>query len=361
MGNSLAALNSLKADYLTRSKELPHHPIIPTKTGNLLVINIGITSTKIAIVNRQNSQSPNFVTIPREFPSTFPTDTPENVEVFLQQVVAEVKSTVLRANIDWNDVDGIVLGNSNFSPRGCISASDTGIFENLSGDNLRRGAQIVELLSQASGGKTVYTINDGDLQGLALAGLKRTGNFALFRFGTSLAATVIDRNGQPVPGINEIGRGVIDMRVNALPHPTLGTRGMARSIVSMRGIISVTEEMGITEKYGIENPKEIPTLLKNWLESDGNDLEAQSKRSDAIHILKEVGRGSAALALEVKEHYGISHIFLGASYFNTIAGQIIFEEMKAALANTEITVDIFAETAWELKFNGLLGAAFLKF
>ncbi|MCG3204183.1 MAG: Isopentenyl-diphosphate Delta-isomerase [Elusimicrobia bacterium] len=352
-------LLEVKSRYQAIESSLDTQPRISRNTGNLLVINVGVTEIKTAVVHRTGNEPAKFVGNPIAIQTKAPENSSHSVDQFLRQVTEEGRKALQRAKLKPEEIDGIVVGMAVFSPQGRASPQQAGVFQNVSGDLLESVSRLDDYLSNEFGGKPAWCINDGDLQALATSGLADKRDFALLRHGSFLTPGVVDNHGKIIDGVNELTRVIVDMSPDALVHPKVGTKGKAGQYTAVRGINMIATRNGLVSKYGIAQEKDIQTTLEAWLESDDANPETDIKRQEAKAVFEEVGVWTAALARQLKAEYGIRQFVLGGKFYNGNAGKIVFEKMRQLLADEGVEVSIFAESEHALKFNGLLGAAYL--
>ena len=202
--------------------------------------------------------------------------------------------------------------------------------------------QTDKVVSNALSGKNVYVINDADLEAISISKFFNIKNAVISRYGTSIAASVIDENGRIVPGPGELSKIRIDLSNQTLPHEATGVRGATGRHIAWLGIASTAQSHGLYKKYGWderidsngftngEKPVDVPRILASWL-TEGT----AEQKNDARSVFEESGFWLAVFVHELAQNYSFENVVVGGSLFSSEAGKIMLQTANLTLAENK--------------------------
>jgi cytidylate kinase len=218
---------------------------------------------------------------------------------------------------------------------------------------------------------TTAVSNDGDMAALWAAqdmGLK---NVLCLAMGTGLAAGYVDKNGNVLDVLGEMGNVVVDMNQNAAGHSFTTMQGVLQSYLSQRPIIGngrLAEQAGLylksiaftnyrnlegwkekfydQKKYQkegiktyIDRPEDMDKIGDSLLLEVAQDLldhGTAEQRAQMRQIFEEIGKYLAEAIFEISNYLVIDHVMIMGRVTKGTGGTIIKDTAQKILSNKQI-------------------------
>ncbi|MEK7200222.1 MAG: hypothetical protein AAB212_09950, partial [Bacteroidota bacterium] len=316
-------------------------------------VSFGKIMTKIGIMEIDERGTYRHLSNPVSF-RTWPEGSDRtDVLSLIKRAVVIMHKRLQEAGMTLEAIDYIGISVSVLVSHSNIVKVRTGFSAEFSSESMDELTQIKDAFSKEFPGKEIFIENDGNLEAFGISRRYGWRNALALKFGNTLSAGYIDKNGSIGNGVNEFTKVVVDFYDDAILHGLTKVRGVAGSYISWYGIENNARFLGMYKKYSFGEKDEVPRILCNWLEN-GNEKQ----KRDARLVFDNVGKWIASLAISLEGYYIIEHILLSGGILMGETGKVIAHSANKRL-KSENKVKVVSDNETDLKYGCFAGLTYL--